>query len=174
MAVTHSVAVSLSPPRIHSYDLVLRWLEAQSLARPGWFVDRVAVSGMGASTTESVRDEMVEALRGLDPAVLEQQWMLRGAEGQTSRVVAAGGLEQSTWLVREEAIPWIEVGDELVFVAAGQEWRLPVAARPFLMRLVGCDRFRADAVLGWDPALAWADAAALLEGLRAAGVLQVD
>ncbi len=173
-ACSHSVAVSLSPPRMHAYDLVLRWLEAQSLARPEWFVDRVAAES-DRDSVQPVLHDIVEALQALDPAVLEQQWMMRVAEGQTSGPPSAGpAIEKSTWLVREEAIPWFETEGALVFAAAGVEWRLPVAARPFLSKLVSCTRFRADEVLAWDPQLGWDDARALLQELRDAGVLSVS
>ncbi len=63
---------------------------------------------------------------------------------------------------------------ERVLEDGGRGGRLAGAARRFRRCVVGCDGGRAEGVLGWDPALAGADAAALLEGLRAAGVLQVD
>lgn len=172
-----SLAISLSPPRLTPYDLVLQWLDGQSLQHPDWFADLSASqTDVGARLMQTLA-QVAAVMQEANPKTLVRQWGLQLSEGpqRLTATSPVSSLTRNDVLCRPRLLPFHETvrpdGPALVFYGAGQEWSLPLAARPFVETLAATPRFVAEDVLLWDENLRWPEALAILQELVDAGVL---
>ncbi|MEM6959758.1 MAG: hypothetical protein AAF645_29010, partial [Myxococcota bacterium] len=103
-----------------------------------------------------------------------QHWVRRwlaalGVNGKGTHAEIGRG----TKLTRVSPLAYIEDDAALVFYGGGQEWSLPLEARPFLEGLARSRAFRSEDALLWDDALRWPAAKELLEALLRGGLLRL-
>lgn len=165
-----SLAISLSPSRVTPYDLIIQWLDGQSLRHPEWFKDVGALDENIGDALSKALGGVRESLKSADVMTLARQWALQLGEG-SSELPDSVTVSRKDVLRRPAALPMIETTEAFVFFAGGQEWSLPLEARPFLEGLRSTPQFIAEDVLLWDENLRWPAANGILDELVRAGVL---
>lgn len=175
-AVGTSIAVSLSPPRFTPFALIQEWLEARALVHPEWFADLPLHEAGSARASRTTERRLTDALATMREELNApaQHWVRRwlaalSVEGEGTRAE----IGRSTKLTRVSPLAYIEDDAALVFYGGGQEWSLPLEARPFLEGLARSRAFRSEDALLWDDALRWPAAKELLEALLRGGLLRL-
>lgn len=166
-----SLAISLSPARLTPYDLIVQWLDGQSLQHPEWFEDLDASHSAIGDVLSAAIAGVGQSLKGADVMTLTRQWALQMGEGSNVPAQEAFIISRQDVLERHAQLPVLETPEAFVFFGGGQEWSLPLVARPFLDGLRSTTRFTAEDVLLWDEELRWPAAKEILEELAGAGVL---
>jgi hypothetical protein len=188
-AVGHSIAVSISPPRLPAFELVTRVLRELLAQRPEWRRDVLAAPDEAAAPGHlpaSVEAELGarlgdlrKALDGLDPRVLHRAWRLAvGSDGPAS-TEPPGDLDEADVLVHRDGAPLEFLiapstggSDEILFYERSTEWGVPIEALGFLTEMVKNREFRVRNALKWDRRLTWDDVRSLLLQMIEAGILE--
>jgi hypothetical protein len=189
-AQQESVAVSLSPPRVTTSQVLLSTIQAALDRVEGFRADVLPhpderVAGAVADSVARQLGSACGALAGwlsqLPASSVVQSWCARvyrrGGESppgepvqlRRSHVLRHTGARGLTYV----AAPESPGAPPVVFIYhRGQEWVFPAEAERFVRELAGHPSFRADAALSWDDGLSWDDARDVLEQLVGCGILQ--
>jgi ribosomal protein L16 Arg81 hydroxylase len=190
-ALEHSVALSISPPRLTIAQLMLRTLEEQLLQDPDWRVDAVGCgdvtprAGHTFASVEALFASRLEALqshlRAFDTRILHRAWQLN-VRTRLQSVPAAEQtqIDRHTHLSHRTVeplhfllAPTASGTEEALLYHQDTEWALPKEAAPFLTELLKHHSFEAQDAETWDRTLTWPETKDLLEQLVAAGLLRV-
>lgn len=181
-ALSTSVALSLSPPRTPLVELFMDTVTRALMHEPEWRAD------LGGDDVAAVLEARVRELHARIDAIASpeslRQWVARHEERlaalappRGSESIALGPadrLERSG----ERPLRWVVApGDEgsgevVFFYGGGQEWSLPLVARPLVEGLASVPRFRVEQALAWAPELEQAEVVDVLTELLRAGMLR--
>ncbi len=186
VALEPSVAVSLSPPRAPALRMVLAVLEQELATRPHWRADLVRGPAAAGAVPHAIAEALARCARELgalarevDDVLLQRAWGMAAVAGVVGDAAAPRPLRRHH-LLAHAGRGFVVVADARVregvpgrlhVLFAGGELELPIAARTWLDGLAANPRFRADAVLQWDPGLQWDAARELLSQLLEVGLL---
>jgi Cupin superfamily protein len=191
-AMEHSVALSISPPRLTVAQLMLRTLEEQLLQDPAWRADVVAfheatpMAGHSFASVEALMANRLEAfknhLNSFDARILHRAWQLNvRTQLQPAPARAPARVERDTRLLHRAGeplhfllAPTASGTEEALLYHMDVEWALPREAAVFLSQLLQHPSFEAQHAQAWDETLTWDETRDLLQQLVDAGLLQVN
>jgi hypothetical protein len=196
-AIDHSIAVSISPPRVTVAQLMLKVIEDTLLQRPEWRQD---VLGAGDERPEpgkiqprvaelfGARTKDLASLLGkVDQRVFHRAWALNVSLGSISTepeppgdpIPAENDIGRGQRIVHRDGeplsylvVPTPSGKDEVLMYHRGSEWALPIEAAEFIAELMKHREFVAEAATKWDPKLGWEDVRSILHQLLQAGLLR--
>ncbi|MBX7080524.1 MAG: cupin domain-containing protein [Nannocystaceae bacterium] len=187
VALEDSVAVSLSPPRAPALRMVLAVLEQELAMRPHWRADLVrgnagagAVPAAVAEALARCARELGALVREVDEVLLQRAWGMAAVAGAIGPGAQPRPVRRHHLLAHADGPGFVVVADprmhegvpgRIHVLFAGGELELPSSAQRWLDQLAANPRFRADAVLQWDPGLQWDQARELLSQLLEVGLL---
>lgn len=183
-ALSESLALSVSPPRLPAREVVLSLL-AEVLETPAW---RQSLNGPDAIDALGARlSELTTTLAGMDRRSLLRAYATRAATRRTLLDPAAPApteersatLSRGSLLFRTSSAPMMvtlapddELQDAAFFYQHGEELAFPGAAYTVLLALSRRESFTLEEALAWDTALDEPTLTELLSALLGAGVLR--
>ncbi len=188
-AVGHSVAVSVSPPRLPLAQLLLRTLEDQLLLQSQWRADVLApldgqpAPGKTFDTIEHTFEQAISSLKvaldAVDRRVLHRAFHLnfRPAvsvlEKSTAPVTLKTKLKHRAGAHLSYLLaPNQSLQSQVLVYAQGAEFSLPVEAAVFVEKLMATLQFEVRAAVSWDARLSVDESVDLLQQLVDAGLLE--
>ncbi len=195
-AVDHSIAVSISPPRVTVVQIMMRVIEDALLQRPEWRKDILAGAdprpdpGLVQRPVKEMFEARLQDLKAyldqVDPRIFHRAWQLNVGLGTQSHEADPTGpappaeedIGRGERFVHREGEPLAyllaptQTGkDEVLMYHRGAEWALPAEAAQFVAELIKHREFVAEAAMKWDPKLSWEDVRNILHQLLHAGLI---
>ncbi len=175
-----ALAVSLSPPRVTPYEIVMQVLDQLALTNPEWHRDlapgatRPRGKGVFEDALADVTRSMTKSLTDLAPSVLSRAHLLAtlSTANAITEPAASTPLTGNTLLRAREPLGFLTLPDSIVVYGAGREVVFPLGALRFVRALVSAGTFSVAEAEPWH-ALTGDDHLALLDELRAVGLLEL-
>jgi len=181
-AVDDCRALSLSPPRLSTGELIMDLLSRRLSSDAEWAADLRGPVDLEARLGAGLAS-LREALDALDPVQLEHSWARRVFNAKAARMSKRGAvsLVRRTRLQHAHpgemhcvAMPGTDQADGgVALFRSGMELAFPPQALRFIKGLVANERFSAREAMVWDPSMSWEATHAALNTLVQFGFVDV-
>jgi hypothetical protein len=191
-ALEHSVAISISPPRLTVGQLMLRTIEEALLQLPEWREDMLSVLdnpkvGRVGISIEQMMANRLGSLRkhldAIDARVFHRAWKLnvRPSESRV-QLIPVPEMKLTTQLSHRTSggslsyliAPGISGELELFLYHSGAEWSLPVEAEKFIQRMLIYETFTIESAIAFDSTISPEEVMDILSQLVSVQILKLD